>query len=229
MPIPHRLLIADEDPETRQRLLDTALDLGPEIAVSAATCPKELETLVVTERPDTVYIGLTRPDGAWTATLSRLQWAGRFVGAVVVVDAERSAPRLRHVINGLLAAEAETSRPAPRPRRRAVDRLAIPTAGRISIVRVDDITWIEGAGTYLRLHSGGKTHLLRESIQRLADRLDGRQFVRIHRSAIVNVDRVQSLEHESRGEYRVYLMDGTELKLTRSYRDRLPLLTGSPL
>lgn len=221
LPSPLRLLIAEEDPAERGALLAAADGMGSGVTVTAAESPNALCETVARARPDVVYVGLTRPDGDWTRALTELQSAGRFVGAVVVVDAERNAERLCGVVQAIREASADAGRPT--------DRLAVHTGGRITLVRVDELCWIEGAGTYLRLHTRGQVYLLRESLQRLAQRLDGRRFVRIHRSTIVNVDCVRSLEHESRGEYRVYLNDGTELKLTRSYRDRLPQLTGGAL
>lgn len=107
------------------------------------------------------------------------------------------------------------------------DRLAVRTGGRVDFVRVDDVDWIEGSGVYARLHVGDKTYLLREALTRLEEQLPPRRFVRIHRSAIVNLDRVRSLDHLARGEYVVYLHDGTQLKLSRSYRDRLQDLLGA--
>jgi two-component system LytT family response regulator len=107
------------------------------------------------------------------------------------------------------------------------ERLAVRTGGRIDLVRVSDIDWVEGCGVYARLHVGGRKHLLRETLARLEDQLPARRFARIHRSTIVNLDRVQSLDHLTRGEYVVYLHDGTQLKLSRSYRDRLQDLLGT--
>ena len=107
------------------------------------------------------------------------------------------------------------------------DRLAVRTGGRIDLVRVDDIDWVEGSGVYARLHVRGRVHLLRMTLARLEEQLAPRRFARIHRSTIVNLDRVRSLEHIARGEYAVHLDDGTRLKLSRSYRDRLQGLVGT--
>lgn len=107
------------------------------------------------------------------------------------------------------------------------DRLAVRTGGRIDIVRVADLDWVEGSGVYARLHVGDRQYLLRETLARLEKQLPTRRFVRIHRSTIVNLDRVRALDHLARGEYVVYLHDGTQLKLSRSYRDRLQDLLGA--
>lgn len=110
------------------------------------------------------------------------------------------------------------------PDRRATgddDRLVIRSAGRVRLVAVEDIDWIEAAGTYVRIHTADQPLLLRQSLGRLEDRLHATGFVRIHRSTIVNTRRVRELRPLAHGEYRVVLEDGTELKLSRSYRDQL--------
>lgn len=106
------------------------------------------------------------------------------------------------------------------------DRLAIRSGDRIVIVRVEDIDWIEGAGVYAKLHVGTKTHLLRETLTNLAEQLDPERFVRIHRSTIVNRERVSELRSYFHGEYIVLLDDGTQLKLSRTYRDSLESIAG---
>lgn len=106
-------------------------------------------------------------------------------------------------------------------------RLVVKSGGRLIIVPAEEIDWIEAEGYYARLHVGGKSHLLRESLQRLEAQLDPQRFRRIHRSTIVNLRRVRELVPQSHGEYSVVLTDGTRLKLSRSYRENLlPLLDG---
>jgi two-component system, LytTR family, response regulator len=100
------------------------------------------------------------------------------------------------------------------------DRLAVREQGRIVLVPTAEIDWIEAADNYVRLYRGGQYHLLRESLGRLEERLDRRRFARIHRSAMVNLDRVRALEPGPGGEYDVILQDGRRLTLSRGYRDR---------
>jgi two-component system, LytTR family, response regulator len=111
----------------------------------------------------------------------------------------------------------------------AVDRLAIKDKGRIVVVRVTDIDWIEAAGDYVSVHVGGKTWLMRETIAAIELRLALSGFVRIHRSVLVNVDRVAELQPQEKGEYAVLLRDGTELKLTRSYHASVERLVSGNL
>jgi two-component system LytT family response regulator len=110
-------------------------------------------------------------------------------------------------------------------RNRHLDRVVIKTAGRVLFLKTADIDWIEAEGYYVRLHLGNKSHLLRETLARLEDQLDPSRFARIHRSAIINLDRMKELRPQSHGEYLVVLNDGTELKMSRSYRDLLKTIT----
>ena len=113
--------------------------------------------------------------------------------------------------------------------RKPLERVTIKTSGRIYFLNTSDIEWVEAAGNYLRLHVGGKTHLLRETMNNLEARLDPDRFWRIHRSTIVNVDRIRELQPLFHGDYVVVLRDGTELTLSRTYRRSLPGLFGEAL
>jgi two-component system LytT family response regulator len=114
-----------------------------------------------------------------------------------------------------------------RQRGTAPGRLVIKTAGRVYFVRIDDIDWIEAAGNYVRLHVGKDDHLLRESMSGLETRLDAGRFVRVHRSTIVNIERIRELQPAFHGDYAIILHDGTELKLGRSYREKLEEALGN--
>jgi two-component system, LytTR family, response regulator len=105
--------------------------------------------------------------------------------------------------------------------RRKLDRIAIKTTGRIVFVDVAEIDWIEAADYYACLHVAGRTHMLRRSLAELEEDLDAREFCRIHRSTIVNLERVRMLAADEDGEHEVVLKDGTHLKLSRRYRKPL--------
>ncbi len=107
----------------------------------------------------------------------------------------------------------------PEPRR--LDRLVVKSGGRVFFLRTDDIDWVEAAGNYVRLHLTGTSHLFRETMTNMEARLDGQRFVRIHRSRIVNVDRIKELQPWLNGEYVVVLNNGTRLTLSRGYREKL--------
>jgi two-component system LytT family response regulator len=113
--------------------------------------------------------------------------------------------------------------------RNAPDRIAIRNNGRVIFLRLGEIDWIEAADNYVCLHCGKETHVLRETMSELEARLNPARFVRVHRSAIVNLDRIRELQPWFRGDYKVVLHDGTELTLTRGHREKLEsrLLLGS--
>lgn len=101
------------------------------------------------------------------------------------------------------------------------ERLVVKSGGRLFFLRADEIDWIEAAGNYVRLHVGNTSHLLRETMNALEGRLDPEKFFRIHRSRIVNIDRIQELQPWLNGEYSVLLRTGTRLTLSRGYREKL--------
>jgi len=106
-------------------------------------------------------------------------------------------------------------------RQRYTDRLIVKSAGRVVFLRVEEIDWIEAAGSYVRLHVGRDAHLLHEGIAALATRLDPGRFARVHRSTIVNLDRVRELQPWFHGDAVAILRDGTKLQVSRTYRDAL--------
>ncbi|HTD12302.1 MAG TPA: LytTR family transcriptional regulator DNA-binding domain-containing protein [Steroidobacteraceae bacterium] len=109
------------------------------------------------------------------------------------------------------------------------DRIPVKTRGRVIIVNVADIDWVEAEGNYVSVHAGAKNWLLRETIAAAEARLALSGFVRIHRSTLVNIWRVRELLPLSKGEFTVVLNDGTELKLSRNYRFALESLLGKTL
>jgi two-component system LytT family response regulator len=105
----------------------------------------------------------------------------------------------------------------------------VKSNGHLLIVHTNDIDWIEAWGDYVRLHCKGKTHIVHQKVSDVELRLDPKQFLRIGRSAIVNVDRIKELEPLNHGNYIVSLNDNTQLNLSRNYRDRLIALFGTHL
>jgi two-component system LytT family response regulator len=105
-------------------------------------------------------------------------------------------------------------------------RLAVRSSGRVLFLKTDDIDWIEAADNYVSLHIGNESHLHRETMSALEDRLPPNKFLRISRSTIVNVDRIKELQPLFHGEYAVILRNGTRLTLSRSHRDKLNHLMG---
>lgn len=102
-----------------------------------------------------------------------------------------------------------------------VERLVIKSQGRIFFLQVEEIDWIDAADNYVRLHVGRESHLLRETVNRLEEKLDPERFLRIRRSVIVNINRIKELHPLFNGEYVIILTNGTELTSSRRHRKRL--------
>ena len=126
------------------------------------------------------------------------------------------AQSLRAFLNERTGAEPETA-----PRKGFLTRFMVKVGGRVIFVKSADVDWIEADNYYIKLHVGGKSHLLRVSMKELEGKLDPKSFWRIHRSAIINLERVQELRQTPNGEYMAVLKNGTELKLSRAGRERL--------
>ncbi len=106
------------------------------------------------------------------------------------------------------------------------DRILLKSSGEIIFLKTGEIDWIEAEGDYVKFHVTGRTHLMRGTMAALEARLDPARFIRIHRSTIVNVDRLRKLSPSFEGEYAVVLHDGTKLRLSRGYHDRIKALLG---
>jgi two-component system, LytTR family, response regulator len=104
------------------------------------------------------------------------------------------------------------------------ERILIKSSGEIFFLKAEEIDWIEAEGDYMKFHVNGRAHLMRETMARLEARLDPKRFIRIHRSTIVNIDRMRKLSPSFAGEYAVILHDGTKLKLSRGYHERIATL-----
>ena len=107
------------------------------------------------------------------------------------------------------------------------DRLVVKSGGRVYFLKTAEIDWVEAAGNYVRLHVNKDSHLLRETMNGIEDKLDTHHFLRIHRSTIVNLERIKELQPWFHGDYVVLLRDGTRLTLSRGYRDKLQQVLGS--
>jgi two-component system LytT family response regulator len=148
------------------------------------------------------------------AALTRVRWAMSHATDNVPVQG------IRQVTTDLPVATSPSIGPA-------VDRLPIKVNGRIIVIRVADIDWIEADRDYVSINVGDKSWLMRETIAAVELRLALSGFVRIHRSTLVNAERVKELRPQDKGEYTVVLHDGTELKLTRHYRAAVERLVGT--
>jgi two-component system, LytTR family, response regulator len=135
----------------------------------------------------------------------------------------REIRKLSQSLRALLAEHAGGEPASPR-RQSYLVRFMIRAGGRVAFIKAADVDWIGADDYYIKLHVGPKSHLLRLSMNELETKLDPGKFLRIHRSTIINFDRVKELHQTPNGEYVVVLRDGTELKVSRSRRERLEAL-----
>ena len=244
-----RVVLADDEPLVRERL--RTLLAGREDCTLVAECADGAEAVAVIEaqRPDVILLDVQMPelDGfevlealppdARPATIFVTAYDEYAVRAFEVnavdyllkpVEPGRFTAAIDRVARphgtGARAADLDALLAELRARRRWAERLLIRTGSEISFVRVADIDWIDAADNYVRLHAGARTCLMRETMKALESRLDPERFVRVHRSAIVQLDRVVRMEPYFHGEYVLTLRDGTKLTSSRSYSARLRAL-----
>lgn len=136
--------------------------------------------------------------------------------ALVYVRTQRREEMSRRLISVLSEAPQGARAGVP-----YLERLLVKVGGRIIFLPTDDVDWIEAAGVYVQLHARGRKFLHRASLAELEASLDPDRFIRIHRSSIVNIRSVKELFPHSHGDYTTVLKDGTQLKLSRSYRAKL--------
>lgn len=127
----------------------------------------------------------------------------------------RARERIARGLNGDKLLRAVASLEQMQKQQRGTERLAIRENGRVLFVKAKDIDWIEAEGNYARLHVGNREYEIRETLTSLEQRLHSREFLRIHRSTIVNVNRIKEIQHWFRGYHRVLLENGKELRMSR--------------
>ena len=233
-----RALIVDDEPWARKRLsslfrAEPDCDVIGECADGATAVDAMMHMA-----PDVVCLDVQMPDMSGfdvldavlqrqqVAAVDRIQWPVVADYLLKPFDDERFRQAIGRVRRDL-AAESHESATLERlhermaPSRRLLSRLAIKTGGRVLFVRTDDVSWFEAAGNYVTVHVGRDSYLVRESTTHLAARLDPDRFVRVHRSAIVNLDRVKELQPWIRGEQMLLLDNGTQVTVGRAFRSNL--------
>ncbi|MCI0618475.1 LytTR family DNA-binding domain-containing protein [bacterium] len=110
-----------------------------------------------------------------------------------------------------------------------LERLVVKSQGRVFFLKTDEIDWIEAQGKHVSIHIGKETHLVREAMNNLETELDPKKFARIHKSTIVNIDRIKQLQPLVHGDFRVILRDSTVLTISRRYRQKIDELLGKSL
>jgi two-component system LytT family response regulator len=240
-----RALVVDDEPVSRRKL-KTLLESEPGVQV-IGECEDGTDAVDAIRRlrPDVVFLDVQMPglDGfdvvdalepaeqpaiVFVTAYDRYAVRAFEVHAVDYLLKPFEAARLRKALDRL--ARQIHNRDARLRVHAAVDsvraqqplrRVLVKSTGRLYAVRVEDIDSIEAAGHYLEVHTSSAAHLIRESITALAARLDPARFVRIHRSVIVNVDRIRELQPAFHGEFVVTLHNGRRLRCSRTYSEQL--------
>jgi two-component system LytT family response regulator len=255
---PIRVLVADDELPARQRLVDL-LRRDEQVAaiLEAADGQTAVET-IQKEDPDVLFLDVQMPEldglgvvdaiGAAEMPLTVFVTAydqhairafeanaldyllkpfsdERFEATMARVKSrldERSLREFGQRVMKMVSA-------APIAPERRLDRLVVKSGGTTRFIRVVDIDWIEAAGVYVTLHVAGKELLYRAALNDLAEKLDPRRFVRVHRSALVNIESILQLEPISHGEFEVVLKNGARTRVSRTYRGQLEKRLGQPL
>ena len=249
-----RVLIVDDEPLARKRLRELLKD-DQDIAV-IGECANGAETISATRElaPDLVFLDVQMPgidglavseafDGKQGPMIIFVTAFEQY--AVRAFDVEAIDYLLKPFDRARFTQALQRAKERLREKRRDdvnrqilgllseikdkpqyLDRLVIKNNDRVFVLKTDEIDWIEAEGNYVRVHFGKQSSLLRETLTRLATQLDPRKFPRIHRSRLVNIDRIQELQPWSRRDWRIILRSGAELRLSRNYREQLSQLLG---
>jgi len=134
---------------------------------------------------------------------------------VELEEVDRLSEQLRAVLQGSRSAAAPAAKPE------YLERIAVETRGQVRVVPVSEIEYITASGPYAELHAGGRAHVIRERMQTLEERLDPAKFFRIHRSAIVRLDQIETLLRDPGGDYGVKLRSGVQLSVSRNRVEQL--------
>jgi two-component system LytT family response regulator len=243
-------VIVDDEPWARARLA-TLLSAEQDFEiVCSCTGGQEAIEAISTLTPDVVFLDVQMPDVDGFDVVEAIgveamplvvfatayqEYALRAFDASALdyllkpFDEERFARALQRVRKEVQSPDgsAESLRRvmhAARRERRYLQRAVVSSAGKVVFLKVSDIDWMEASGNYVVFHVGRETYLLRETLAALDEKLDPDQFVRLHRSAIVNIERIREISPWSRGEQVAVLKDGTQLTIGRAFRQRLTAL-----
>jgi two-component system LytT family response regulator len=247
-----RAMIVDDEPLARRRIRDL-LGAAADVEV-VAECANGRDAIQAIEAslPDLLFLDIQMPqidgfDVLATVGVGRIpvvvfvtsydQFALRAFDAQALdylmkpfddqrfdTTLQRARARLGDLERGDVDRRLRALLDEVRGKRGYLQRLPVPTSDRVVFVKAQEIDWIGAERNYIRVYAGGHGHLLRESLTRIEAELDPAMFCRIHRSIIVNIDRIQSVESTFRGEYVVVLHDRTRLTSGRSYRETLNAL-----
>ncbi len=244
-----RTLIVDDEQLARERVL-SLLGGDPDIEIiGECSSGKEAIAAIKTEAPDLVFLDVQMPEGDGFEVLESIdfhtmpivvfvtafdQYAirafdvhaldyllkpfdqNRFEQALVRAKSEVVLRNNTNVNQKLLSMLEHIE-----SHKKNLDRILVKSSGKVFFLKFDEIDWVESAGNYVKLHVGSESHLLRETMSEMERKLGNEKFVRIHRTVIVNLDRIKELQPWFNGEYVVILNNGTKLTASRGYKKKL--------
>src|SRR5436309_5142067 len=228
-----RVVIADDEPLARQRIEDLlAKEKGIEIAGRATTGDEAVET-IRRVNPDLIFLDVQMPGKTGLEVVQAIG-AEQMTLTIFITAYDQYAldafdiAAVDYLVKPFDDERFAQSLQRARKRLRAVprqgqyrERIAVESRGQVRVVAVAKIDYITASGPYAELHVADKTYAVRERMQTLEEHLDPAVFFRIHRSAIVRLDRIDTLLHRAGGDYALRLKDGTELDVSRGRREEL--------
>jgi two-component system LytT family response regulator len=234
-----RVLIVDDEPIARRKVRDHLSRHADMVVVGECGDLDEARAAVASLEPDLLFLDLRLPGGHGLSFLRSLG-AGRPICVLVTALADcaleayeleavdyllkpfddrrfsRSLDRARALSGSRKRSEAPAAAGDPEP------KIVVPDSNGVRLVRASQIDWVEAEGNYAALHIGKRRHLVRSTIHKLAESLPSQHFLRVSRSAIVNLEQIERLEPwMSRREYVIVLNSGSRIKLSRNYRRAL--------
>lgn len=247
--MPIRVLLSDDESLARERLRRLLEDEADLEIVAECGDGRSAISLIKREKPDLVFLDIQMPEVDGFGVVAALKDQMPLTIFVTAYDSYAMKAFEVHALDYLLKpvgkerlaealgrARKQLQHPSAEgmfqrrvldllgdleSRQHAPQRIVIKADGEIVCLKPGEIDWAESAGNYVCLHVGGHTHILRETITSLEGRLGARQFLRVHRSTLVNVDRIKTLRPSLYGDYAILLRDGTKLTLSRGFRENV--------
>lgn len=243
-----RALIIDDEPLPRERIRTLLAEHRNIELIGECEDGREAVERILKERPDLAFLDIQMPELDGFDVIASL--AGDYVPAIIFVTAYDEYAIRAFEVNAIdyllkpinptrfekavLRAIERLDQKSQKTEQRILDfieqvriergytrRFVVRTGAKLSFVQTRDIDWIDTADNYIRLHVSGQEHLVRETLKSIEGQLDPSVFIRVHRSAIINIDRIEAVEPYFHGDYVITMKDGTKLNTSRSYSERL--------
>ncbi len=248
-PLRIRTLIVDDEQLARERLMNLLKDDSDIHIIGQCDTGKQAIEVIRNEAPDLVFLDVQMPEGNGFEVLESVDFHKMPIVVFVTAYDQYAVQAFDvHALDYLLKPfdQARFEKTLIRAKsevvlrnstnvdqkllsllehiesnKKIMDRILVKSSGRVFFLKYDEIDWIESAGNYVKLHVGSESHLLRETMTEMERKLEPNKFVRIHRTTIVNVDRIRELQPWFNGDYIVLLHNGAKLTASRGYKKKL--------